>query len=136
MILGMGIDIIEIERFRKAILNRHFIERVFSTEEISYCESRGAQKTASFAVRFAAKEAVLKAFGTGLRGGALTEISILPDTLGAPQVQLTGYYAQLAEQKEVQKIHISLSHAKLYAVAQVLFEGEEKYESCECGKNA
>lgn len=124
MILGMGIDIIEIDRVRNAIVNKRFLERVFSREEIAYCEARGAQKTASFAARFAAKEAVLKAFGTGLRGGLLTEISILPDALGAPKVHLSGFYAEMAAQKGIQRICISLSHAKLYAVAQALFEGE------------
>ena len=76
MLIGVGCDVIEIARVQKAIVKRSFVERVFAPEEIAYCESRGKQAAASFAARFAAKEAVLKALGTGLRGGELTEIVV------------------------------------------------------------
>lgn len=125
MVVGLGTDIIEISRMHRALDNARFIERVFTESERIYCDSRGAQRDASYAARFAGKEAVLKAFGTGLRGGTLLEIEILPDALGCPQVSLYGYYAQLAAGKGVSRICISLSHAREYAVAQCIFEGED-----------
>ena len=124
MVIGIGIDIIEIERVKKAITKENFLKRVFTPKEIAYCEGRGAQKAASYAARFAGKEAVLKAFGTGLIGGILLEREILNDELGAPKVYLSGFFARLAKEKEIQRIHLSLSHAHLYAVAHTVFEGD------------
>ena len=69
MLIGVGCDVIEIARVQKAIEREAFVERVYAPSEIAYCRSRGKQAAASFAARFAAKEAVLKALGTGLRGG-------------------------------------------------------------------
>ena len=123
MIIGIGCDIIEINRVEKAVKSESFKQRVFTKAEIAYCESRGKQQFASFAARFAAKEAVLKAFGTGLRGGALTDIEVLNDELGCPQMTLTAYHKELAESKGVQKIHVSLSHSKDSAMAYVVLEG-------------
>ena len=123
MLIGVGCDVIEIARVQKAIVKRSFVERVFAPEEIAYCESRGKQAAASFAARFAAKEAVLKALGTGLRGGELTEIVITNDELGKPIVQLLGYHGQLAAKLGVKKIAISMSHSRETALAYVVMEG-------------
>ena len=123
MLIGVGCDVIEIARVQKAIVKRSFVERVFAPEEIAYCESRGKQAAASFAARFAAKEAVLKALGTGLRGGELTEIVITNDELGKPSVQLLGYHGQLAAKLGVKKIAISMSHSRETALAYVVMEG-------------
>ena len=123
MLIGVGCDVIEIARVQKAIVKRSFMERVFAPEEIAYCESRGKQAAASFAARFAAKEAVLKALGTGLRGGELTEIVITNDELGKPSVQLLGYHGQLAAKLGVKKIAISMSHSRETALAYVVMEG-------------
>ena len=123
MLIGVGCDGIEIARVQKAIVKRSFVERVFAPEEIAYCESRGKQAAASFAARFAAKEAVLKALGTGLRGGELTEIVITNDELGKPSVQLLGYHGQLAAKLGVKKIAISMSHSRETALAYVVMEG-------------
>jgi holo-[acyl-carrier protein] synthase len=120
MIVGTGIDIIEIKRVRKAIESQKFVQRVFTQKEIAYCENRGVQAAASYAARFAGKEAIMKALGTGLRKGALVEIEILPDALGCPKVSLQGYFCGLAQKKRVTEIHISLSHAREYAAAQVI----------------
>ena len=76
-----------------------------------------------FAARFAAKEAVLKALGTGLRGGELQEIVITNDALGKPSVQLLGYHAELAAQLGVNDIAISMSHSRETAMAYVIMEG-------------
>ena len=125
MLAGIGTDIVEINRVRKAIANPRFRERVYTPAERGYCEGRGASMAASFAARFAGKEAVLKAFGTGLRGGTLKEIEILPDELGCPQVTLSGFFAELAQRKRVTRVAISLSHAREYATAQCVMEGAE-----------
>ena len=123
MLIGVGCDVIEIARMRKAIERDAFVQRVFAKEEIAYCMSRGAQAAASFAARFAAKEAVLKALGTGLRGGELQEIVITNDALGKPSVQLLGYHAELAAQLGVNNIAISMSHSRETAMAYVIMEG-------------
>ncbi|WP_419566370.1 holo-ACP synthase [Phascolarctobacterium succinatutens] len=122
MIVGIGCDIIEIERIARAIKSESFIRRVFTAEEAAYCQRRGQQAAASFAARFAAKEAVLKALGTGLREGSLQEIAVDNDGLGKPLVQLSGHFAMLAKQLGVKNIQISLSHSREFAVAYVIME--------------
>lgn len=122
MIVGVGCDIIEIERIARAIKSESFIRRVFTAEEAAYCQRRGQQAAASFAVRFAAKEAVLKALGTGLREGSLQEIAVDNDGLGKPLVQLSGHFAMLAKQLGVKNIQISLSHSRELATAYVIME--------------
>ena len=123
MLLGVGCDVIEIARVQKAIAKQAFLERVFAPEEIAYCQGRGKQAAASFAARFAAKEAVLKALGTGLRGGELTEIVVSNDALGKPSVQLFGYHGQLASKLGVKNILLSMSHSREMALAYVVMDG-------------
>jgi len=130
LILGTGIDIIEIRRIREALERARFVRRVFTDKEQLYCDSRGLQRYASYAARFAGKEAVLKALGTGLSGGQWREIEILPDGRGLPLVQLYGFYQELARQKGVSAIHISLTHAQDYAAAQVIMWGGVLSEGC------
>ncbi len=115
-------DIVEVARVAKAITKEPFVKRVFTAAEIDYCRSRGKQAAQSFAARFAAKEAVLKAFGTGLRGGNMTDIEVLPDDLGCPHVHLTGYFAEFAQHKGVKNIWVSLTHTKEYGAAQCVME--------------
>ena len=122
MVAGVGTDIIEIGRVRRAIVNRHFVDRVYTKAEQAYCESRGGQKASSYAARFAAKEAVMKAFGTGLRGGSLLDIETLPDDMGMPVLHLSGYFAELAADRGIVKSHMSLSHAREYATAVCVLE--------------
>ena len=123
MLIGVGCDVIEIARVAKAMERKAFVERVYAPEEIAYCQGRGKQAASSFAARFAAKEAVLKALGTGLRGGELTEIVIINDELGKPSVQLRGYHAELAQKLGVKNIAISMSHSRATALAYVVMEG-------------
>lgn len=125
MIVGVGCDIIEIERIARAIKRESFIQRVFTAKEATYCQSRGQQAAASFAARFAAKEAVLKALGTGLREGSLQEIAVANDALGKPLVQLSGHFAALSRQLGVKNIQISLSHSRDFAVAYVIMEDDK-----------
>lgn len=122
MILGIGCDLIDVERFKKALHQRGFKERVFTAEEITYCTGTHGDKNESYAARFAAKEAFLKALGTGLRGGSLTEITVTNDALGKPQIELTGYFAELVAAKGVLAIQVSLSHIKTTAMAVVILE--------------
>ncbi len=127
MIIGIGIDLVEIHRMKKAVENPLFVQRVFTSAEQTYCNSRGRQGVASYAARFAAKEAVMKALGTGLAGGGTwQDVEVLPDDQGNPIMKLTGYFAQLAESLGVAQIFVSLSHAQEYAVAQVLLWRDEK----------
>jgi holo-[acyl-carrier protein] synthase len=120
VIIGTGIDIIEINRMKDAIRRQSFVERVFTLGEQQYCESRGIQKASSYAARFAGKEAVMKAFGTGLAGGSLQDIDIFLDNKGCPHVRLSGHFAALASDMGVSIIHISLTHAREYAAAQAI----------------
>ena len=123
LIVGIGTDIVEIARVKRAAAREAFLMRVYTEAERAYCESRGVQRMASYAARFAGKEAVMKAFGTGLRGGTLHDIEILPDALGVPRVHLSGYFAQLARSRSVSKVWVSLSHSRAYATAQCVMEG-------------
>ena len=123
MVMGTGIDIIEVRRVASALEQARFQERVYTPQERAYCDGRGRQRICSYAARWAAKEAVLKAFGTGLRQGTLQDIAISHDAAGCPQVVLTGYFAALAAERGIQTVHISLSHVHDYAVAQCVMEG-------------
>lgn len=123
MIIGIGVDIVEVSRVKRAIENEKFTKRVYTAKEINYCISRGKGAAQSYAARFAAKEAILKALGTGLRGGKLTELEILPDNLGAPVVTLAGNFKEIVQTKQIKKIWITLSHTKEYAAAQCVMEG-------------
>ncbi len=123
VIIGTGIDIIEISRITEAVNRSSFVRRVFTLSEQQYCESRGVQKFASYAARFAGKEAVMKAFGTGLAGGSLQDIEILLNDKGCPHVELSGKFATLGKDIGVTAIHISLTHAREYAAAQAILWG-------------
>lgn len=125
MIIGVGIDIVEIDRIAAAIARDTFVRRIFTPGEQVYCEGRGRQRAASYGARFAGKEALLKALGTGLSGGRWQDIEILPDTKGRPQVRLTGSFAQIAAAQGVERIYITLTHARQYAAAQVILWGGE-----------
>lgn len=126
MVVGIGIDLIEISRVKRAIENPNFTQRVFTPAERLYCESRGRQGASSYAARFAAKEALMKALGTGMAGGGTwQEIEILPDPQGKPVLTLSGVFDQLARQLFVSKIFVSLSHAQELATAQVLLWRDE-----------
>lgn len=123
--VSCGVDIIEIDRVQRAIETEgeKFLKKIFTPKEIEYCESRGKNKYHSYAVRFAAKEAVSKAFGTGIRGGMkLSEIEIENDYFGKPRIILSGRAAEIAEQKRMTGSSISLSHCESYAAAFVVIE--------------
>ena len=121
MIIGLGTDIIEIERVRKAVGKKHFTDNVYTEIEQAYCESRGSHSVASYAARFAAKEAFFKALGTGIVT-RLTDVEIANDERGAPKINLRGKALTLAEAAGVKKISISLSHSRDFATAVCVLE--------------
>ena len=121
MIIGLGTDIIEIARVKKAVGKKNFRDNVFTETEQNYCESRGKNSAASYAARFAGKEAFFKALGTGIFT-RLTDVEIINDNRGAPKIFLHGKVATFAENRGVKKIFISLSHSKDFATATCLLE--------------
>ncbi|WP_448821090.1 holo-ACP synthase [Cetobacterium sp.] len=119
--VGIGNDIVEIERISKAIEKKGFKERVFTAKEIAQIQAKG-NKTESYAGRFSAKEAISKALGTGVRGFNLIDIEILNNALGKPEVILKG---NLDEKNDEIIVEISISHCKEYATAiAVIMERE------------
>ena len=123
MIIGVGIDMIEVDRVTEKIdRNKGFKEKIFSEGEILFCESR-KNKTESYAARFAAKEAFLKATGLGLTlGYALSEIEVVNDDLGKPSFNLMGDIKRKSTENNWNKIHLSVSHLKNVACAIVIIE--------------
>lgn len=115
--LGIGNDIIEIKRIEKAIQNESFIKKVYTEKEIEYINSKGINKVESYAGRFAAKEAISKALGTGVRDFSLLDMEILNDNLGKPFVLFKNKIASFNEQYIT---HISISHCKEYATAMAV----------------
>ncbi len=124
MILGNGIDLAEVDRIREAI-ERHgkrFIDRIYTPAEIAYVE-RKANKYERYAARFAAKEAGMKALGTGWKRGVRWhdfEVSNLPS--GKPTLQLHGVAAEIAGRQGVAAISLSMTHTRQYGMAFVVFE--------------
>ncbi len=123
MILGIGTDLFEVSRMKKAMeKDPLFIESVFTKSEIQYCEPR-KRKEQNYAARYAAKEAFMKALGTGWRGGMkFTEINVINDDLGKPEIFLTGKAKEIADNLGVKTIHLSMSHIKDIVNAFVIIE--------------
>ncbi|MET3880662.1 holo-ACP synthase [Chitinophaga sp. OAE865] len=125
MIIGIGTDIVEVPRIAaKLAKGDGFRNLVFTPFEISYCENQ-AVPAESYAARFAAKEALLKALGTGWGNGGINfdEIEIRNDAAGKPELFLIGNGVARYEQAGIRKIWVSLSHEKSAAVATVILEG-------------
>ena len=116
----IGIDIIEINRIQRAVARQgeNFLNRVYTELELKLCR----QKPSSLAARFAGKEAVMKAIGTGSRAIGWKDIAILADSSGKPLVYLYGNAREQADGLGLSKLAISLSHSKKYAVAFVIGE--------------
>lgn len=123
MIIGTGIDIIEVSRVAEKVGKRNgFTQKIFSPDEIVFCES-AINKDEHYAARFAAKEAFLKATGLGLNAGfELHQIEIIADALGKPGIKLHGDFEHLAVENGWNKIHLSLSHVQAMACAVVIIE--------------
>jgi holo-[acyl-carrier protein] synthase len=125
VIVGIGIDLVEIDRFAGA-LDRHgdrFEERVFTDAERAFCRGRG-DRVLALAARFAAKEACLKALGTGWSGGlGFRDIEVVRDETGPPRLVLAGEAAKRAATVGATRSHVSLTHQPGLAAAVVVLEG-------------
>ena len=124
MIVGSGVDLCEVSRIKDAIARhgRRFVERIYTDREIAYSE-RKANKYERYAARFAAKEAGMKALGTGWHGGVRWrdfEVTNLPS--GRPTLQFHGKAAEYAEKLGVTNISLSMTHTSLQAMALVILE--------------
>lgn len=126
MIIGIGVDLVKIDRIDRAGKSHvGFLERVFTNREREYC-SRQKFPAQHYAGRFAAKEAVLKAIGTGWSAGVKwTDMEVLHGDGGGPIVNVSGRVKDLMDLKGVKQIHLSYSHDEGYAVAQVVLVGSD-----------
>jgi holo-[acyl-carrier protein] synthase len=124
MIVGTGIDIVEVPRVAQAIerFGDRFLHRIFTPGEIQYCDSK-KNRAERYAARFAAKEAGLKAIGTGWRlGVAWKELEVRREPGGRPTLVFSGRAAEFANRLGAKRAHLSLSHTEEHAIAQVILE--------------
>jgi holo-[acyl-carrier protein] synthase len=127
-IIGTGIDVIEVERIERALTRpstgERFRARVFTPSEIAYCESRGRPRFQSYAARFAAKEAAMKAMGTGWnRNAGWHEIEVVRERGRRPTIALSGKAAAFAKSRNITTFHLSITHTERDAIAHVIAEG-------------
>lgn len=128
MIVAIGIDIVEIARMQEVFVRRgeRFRNRVFTEAEIAYCESRAA-KMESYAARFAAKEAAMKALGTGWGDGiGWHDIEVMRSPTGIPSLQFRGRALERLNELGASRAHLSLTHSRDLALAQVILESKKK----------
>lgn len=129
MIVGVGVDLIEVERVRRALENAktglRFRDRVYTEKEIDYCEGREQGRYQSYAGRFAAKEAVMKALGRGWgsKVGWL-DIEILPTLGGKPEVSLRNKTSIYAQELGIHSFSVSITHTKELAMAYVIAQSK------------
>ena len=125
MIVGMGVDIAEVDRIKAAIerYGETFLRRLYTDKERSYCE-QFKNKYERYAGRFAAKEAAMKALGTGWRRGVRwVDLEVVRENSGRPALALSGEAAKIAGKLGVKHIALSITHTETQALAQVIFEG-------------
>ena len=122
MILGIGVDLIQVERMNRWVNQEGLLERFFHPQELEDARARGKSMAASLAVRYAAKEALGKAIGVGITFH-LREVQVINDRLGKPEIVLHGQAAQLFATKGGRTIHLSLTHELDNAIAMVVIEG-------------
>jgi holo-[acyl-carrier protein] synthase len=124
VIVSIGTDIIEVYRIGETIARTpRFVDRVFTDAEQKYCESKGVAAIQSYAARFAAKEAFLKALKTGWRGKITwQDMEILNDADGVPSIQVKGEARRILNEIGEPRIHLSISHTTEHALAFVILE--------------
>jgi len=126
-IVGTGVDLCEVERIKKAITSTHgarLLERVFTPREIAYAQGK-ANPYERYAARFAAKEAGMKALGTGWRGGlGWQDLEVINLSSGRPTLQLHRRAAEIAEKMGAVNIALSITHTSVQALAMVIIEGK------------
>ena len=126
MIYGIGVDLVKVARI-KAAIERHgerFLNRVFTPQEIAYCQRKTRGSESAFALRFAAKEAFSKALGVGLRRDGIRwrEVEIVPNPLGKPELSVSGRAADLCAASGITHMHLSLTDENDQALAVVILE--------------
>lgn len=126
MVVAVGIDLCEVARVRRALSGPsgpRFRQRVFTEAEQAYCDARGRGRVASYAARFAAKEAVAKALGTGFSGGVTwCDVEVVRRADLAPELVLHGGAARLARRRRIAAWHLSLAHTATMAAAVAVAE--------------
>lgn len=126
IIAGIGVDACEIARLKRALAGpagARFRKRVFTAGEQAYCDARGRARFESYAARFAAKEAAMKALGTGWgQGLGFTDVEVTREGHAAPQLVLHGEAARLAVTLGIARCHLSVTHTRTTAIAWVLCE--------------
>jgi holo-[acyl-carrier protein] synthase len=123
MIMGIGIDIVEVKRMERWLGNAALLNRYFHQEELNLALSRKNSAAQTLAARFAAKEAFGKAIGTGLAEIELKDIIVINNDKGKPDIKLTGTAQTAFEKSGADKAHISLTHEKENAIAMIVLEG-------------
>ncbi|MCU1284238.1 MAG: phosphopantetheine--protein transferase domain protein [Acidobacteriales bacterium] len=124
-IVGTGVDITEVARVAASIarFGERFLNRVFTPAEIAYCQSKKRGAAESFAARFAAKEAAMKAIGTGLRRGVTWhDVEVAREPGGRPTIIFSGKAAEFAAKLGMRRVSLSLTHTEHQAMAQVILE--------------
>jgi len=125
--VGLGVDIIEISRIKSAIAhNPRILDRLFTADELTDYRERGS-RTETLAGKFAAKEAVVKALGTGLRGFPWTDLEVLPDTLGKPNCFFFGKAAEKIKELGIEAVLLSIAHNRTMAIANAMAVKKENY---------
>ena len=125
MIIGVGLDVVAVERLERSLRQEGaaFAERVFTAAERGACEGR-ADRVQALAARFAAKEALFKALGTGWGGSlALQQVEVLSGADGKPELRLSGATGAQTDALGVRRVHVTMSHESAYAAAVVILEG-------------
>lgn len=124
MIVSTGIDFVEVYRIRDTIARTpRFLDRVFTKSERAYCEGKGEAAYQSYAGRFAAKEAFLKALKTGWRGKITWhDIEVVSDPNGVPLLKVTGEAKKLLKKHRADQVHLTIAHTTEHAVAHVILE--------------
>jgi holo-[acyl-carrier protein] synthase len=125
MIVGIGIDVVYVRRLERWQTIPGLLERYFHPHELSASLSRGSAAALSLAARFAAKEALGKALGTGLTGIVLRDILVVNRHNGKPEIEVFGTASSALERSGATKIHLSLTHERENAIAMVVLENED-----------
>ncbi len=122
---GIGIDLIKVSKVQRLCEPDKHLGKIFTPAEIEYCQKK-RHKFQHFAARFAAKEAVFKALGTGGDGEIKwTDIEVVRDEIGKPKINLHGRAKEMTERMHIREILVSLSHCSDYAIAQVILVSDE-----------
>ncbi len=126
MIIGIGVDVVHVRRLERWMLDPKLLERFFHPDELSSALGRGHSAALSLSARFAAKEALGKALGTGLAGIALRDIEVINRHNGKPEIQLYGTALRALERSGADRVHLSLTHERDNAVAMIVLEKVER----------